>query len=90
VDTLKIDRTFIQQMDKTAENMRIVQSIVDLAHNLSMNVVAEGVETESQRQQLADLQCEFVQGYLFSRPIDSALAEKLLAANALQAEHVGA
>jgi diguanylate cyclase (GGDEF)-like protein/PAS domain S-box-containing protein len=79
VDTLKIDRSFVRHMGETDENRRLVQSIVDLAHNLSIKVVAEGVETESQRQQLADLQCEFGQGFLFSRPLDGTTAERLLA-----------
>jgi diguanylate cyclase (GGDEF)-like protein/PAS domain S-box-containing protein len=81
VDTLKIDRSFVNQMDGAEENMQIVQSIVGLAHNLAIDVIAEGVETESQRQQLSDLQCEFGQGYLFSRPVDSAKAEELIAAS---------
>jgi diguanylate cyclase (GGDEF)-like protein/PAS domain S-box-containing protein len=81
VDTLKIDRSFIQQMDNTEENVQIVQSIVGLAHNLSIEVIAEGVETEAQRCRLAALSCEFGQGFYFSRPIDSTAAEELLAAS---------
>src|ERR1051326_4909357 len=83
VDTLKIDGSFVKHMGETEENRRLVQSIVDLAHNLSIKVVAEGVETESQRQELQDLQCEFGQGFLFSRPIDGDMVEKLLTASLL-------
>ena len=82
VDTLKIDRSFIQQMDGAEENLQIVQSIICLAHNLSIDVIAEGVETEAQRSRLAALSCEYGQGYYFSRPIDSATAQKLLAGRA--------
>jgi EAL domain-containing protein (putative c-di-GMP-specific phosphodiesterase class I) len=81
VDTLKIDRSFIKQMDDAEENMQIVQSIVGLAHNLSIDVIAEGVETEAQRCRLLGLSCEYGQGFYFSRPIDCMAAAELLAAN---------
>jgi diguanylate cyclase (GGDEF)-like protein/PAS domain S-box-containing protein len=81
VDTLKIDRSFVRQMDSAEENMQIVQSIVGLAHNLAIDVIAEGVETEAQRDQLAALDCEYGQGYLFSRPVDRAAAEAFLSAH---------
>ncbi len=80
VDTLKIDQSFVQQMGNAEENMQIVQSIVGLAHNLSIDVIAEGVETEGQRRCLASLNCEYGQGYFFSRPMDKEAAEDLLAA----------
>ena len=80
IDTVKIDRSFVRQMDASVENMQIVQSIVGLAHNLSMDVIAEGVETEAQQNQLAALGCEYGQGYYFSRPVDSAAAAALLTA----------
>jgi EAL domain-containing protein (putative c-di-GMP-specific phosphodiesterase class I) len=79
VDTLKIDRSFVRQMEHAGENMQIVQSIVDLAHNLAIDVIAEGVETEAQFRQLAALNCEYGQGYFFSRPVDSTAAEAFLA-----------
>jgi diguanylate cyclase (GGDEF)-like protein len=80
IDTLKIDRSFIRQMDTTEENLQIVKTIVGLAHNLAMDVIAEGVETEGQRRRLAALDCEYAQGYYFSSPGDSAAAEAFLAA----------
>jgi diguanylate cyclase (GGDEF)-like protein/PAS domain S-box-containing protein len=82
VDTLKIDRSFVRQMDDTEENLQIVQSIVGLAHVLAIDVIAEGVETEAQRHKLAALNCEYGQGYFFSRPVDSAAAEAFLSAHA--------
>jgi diguanylate cyclase (GGDEF)-like protein/PAS domain S-box-containing protein len=81
VDTLKIDRSFVRQMEDAEENMQIVQSIVGLAHILSIDVIAEGVETEAQRNKLAALNCEYGQGYFFSRPLDSAAAEAFLSAH---------
>jgi diguanylate cyclase (GGDEF)-like protein/PAS domain S-box-containing protein len=78
IDTLKIDRSFVRQMLEADENLQVVQSIVALAHNLSMDVIAEGVETDAQRHQLVALNCEYGQGFFFSRPVDSAAAEALL------------
>ncbi|MEW5773835.1 MAG: EAL domain-containing protein [Thermodesulfobacteriota bacterium] len=78
VDTLKIDRSFVSGMADQAENLGIVQSVVGLAHTLGMDVVAEGVETPEQMDSLKGLDCEFAQGYLFSRPVDVANAGHLL------------
>ncbi|HEY9702326.1 MAG TPA: EAL domain-containing protein, partial [Allocoleopsis sp.] len=69
VNTLKIDRTFVDQMSLGGQNMAIVRTIIILAHTLNMEVVAEGVETQTQARILTDLGCEFGQGYLFSRPL---------------------
>jgi diguanylate cyclase (GGDEF)-like protein len=68
IDTLKIDRSFVTQLDKHA-NRVIVRTIVNLAHSLGLSVVAEGIETESQYLALREMGCEFAQGYHFSRPI---------------------
>lgn len=69
VSTLKIDRSFISQIGATAGNSEIVQTIVMLARNLGMKVVAEGVETEYQLAELKKLNCEGAQGYLFAKPM---------------------
>lgn len=76
VNSLKIDRSFVSRMNLNDENLEIVRTIVMLAHNLSMEVVAEGIETEEQLAQLRALSCDFGQGYLFSAPMtaDSAAA----------------
>src|SRR5438477_11785832 len=71
VNTLKIDRSFIGGIGEDAENIEIVRTIVSLAENMGMDVVAEGVETLSQLTQLRKLNCQYGQGYLFSRPVDA-------------------
>jgi PAS domain S-box-containing protein len=81
VDTLKIDRAFIMNMDTDAENREIVRTIIMLAHNLGLKVVAEGTETEEHINQLKQLHCEMAQGYYFSRPADDKAMLKLLASN---------
>jgi EAL domain-containing protein (putative c-di-GMP-specific phosphodiesterase class I) len=78
VDTLKIDQSFVSRLDATSQNLEIVRTIVMLAHNLEMDVIAEGVETQAQAQQLRRLGCEFAQGFLYSRPVDAAAAMGLL------------
>jgi diguanylate cyclase (GGDEF)-like protein len=78
VNTLKIDRSFIGRMRADGENSEIVRTIVTLASNLGMEVVAEGVETAYQLSQLRALKCDYGQGYLFSRPLSKEAAEALL------------
>jgi diguanylate cyclase (GGDEF)-like protein/PAS domain S-box-containing protein len=78
-DTLKIDRSFMWAMGDGGRHAQIVKTIVVLAHSLGMEVVAEGVETEEQRQQLRGLECRYGQGYLFSRPLDGERARAMLA-----------
>ena len=67
--TLKIDRSFVSGMSNQSENLEIIRSILMLARNLGMTVVAEGVETEEQVVQLRELGCQHAQGYFFSRPV---------------------
>lgn len=78
VDTLKIDRSFVRQMADNGENMEIVRAIVLLAHQLKMTAIAEGIETAEQLAQLRHLDCEEGQGYYFSKPVESKIAENLL------------
>jgi EAL domain-containing protein (putative c-di-GMP-specific phosphodiesterase class I) len=78
VTTLKIDRSFISRMGEGDENSEIVRTIMTLASNLGMEVVAEGVETEEQLAQLRALKCEYGQGYLFSHPVNAELAEAMV------------
>ena len=79
IDTLKIDRTFINQIGKGGDGSEIVRTILALAHDLHMKVVAEGIETEEQLTKLKTMNCEYGQGYLFNKPIDSQMASTLLA-----------
>lgn len=76
-DTLKIDKSFVHGQVTGAREI-ILRSIVDLAHDLSMEVVAEGIETEDEATELADLGCEFGQGYLYGAPMSANNASKLL------------
>src|SRR5215475_13912783 len=76
---LKIDRSFVGRMSTVDDNSEIVRTIATLARNLGMQVIAEGIETEEQHQQLKALGCEYGQGYLFSRPVDIEGALHLLA-----------
>ena len=78
IDTLKIDRSFVMQMVDNNENIEIVRTIVMLAQNLGMDVVAEGVETKEQLALLRKLGCENGQGYFFSRPVSVGGAEKII------------
>ncbi len=71
VNTLKIDRSFVGRIGEQTENSEIVRTIVSLAENMGMEVVAEGVETLSQLSHLRALKCQYGQGYLFSRPVDA-------------------
>jgi EAL domain-containing protein (putative c-di-GMP-specific phosphodiesterase class I) len=78
IDTLKIDRSFVTQMAEDEENAEIVRTIIGLAQNLGMDVVAEGVETPEQIETLKSLGCEYGQGYFFSKPLDFQRAEQFI------------
>ena len=70
INTLKIDRSFVSQMTDETESAEIVKTIVLLAKNLQLDIVAEGIETAEQHEILRDLGCEFGQGYHFSKPLN--------------------
>jgi EAL domain-containing protein (putative c-di-GMP-specific phosphodiesterase class I) len=71
VDSLKIDRSFINQIDQHSKNLEIVCTTIRLAHGLGMDTIAEGIETEQQLAHLKTLNCEYGQGYLFAKPLAS-------------------
>jgi diguanylate cyclase (GGDEF)-like protein/PAS domain S-box-containing protein len=71
VQRLKVDRAFIRDLGKDEDSAGIVRSIVNLAHGLKLNVVAEGVETAEQLAILRSMSCDEFQGFLFSRPVDA-------------------
>ncbi|HUG98099.1 MAG TPA: EAL domain-containing protein, partial [Gammaproteobacteria bacterium] len=79
VDTLKIDRSFVTDMTAGPEGLALVSTIINLAHSLKLKVVAEGVETEEQSRLLRLLNCDEMQGYLFSKPVPAAEMAALLA-----------
>jgi diguanylate cyclase (GGDEF)-like protein/PAS domain S-box-containing protein len=79
IDTLKIDRTFIGKMGMNGSGSEIVRTILTLAHDLGMQVIAEGVETAAQVTKLKGMACEYGQGYYFTKPVDSATASRLIA-----------
>lgn len=78
VDTLKIDRSFVSTVETVPESAAIVRALVDLARNLSIEVVAEGVENDAQREFLTEIGCGYGQGFLFSRPLNAAETAELL------------
>jgi EAL domain-containing protein (putative c-di-GMP-specific phosphodiesterase class I) len=75
VNTLKIDRSFIIDMTVSPEGLALVSTIINLAHSLKLNVVAEGVETKEQSQLLRVLNCDEMQGYFFSKPLPREIFE---------------
>ena len=81
IDALKIDRTFVSNMNADRDNHEIVRLIIMLAHSLGLSIVAEGAETEDQVAALTRLGCEMVQGYFYSPPVDSKAAFGLLLRN---------
>jgi EAL domain-containing protein (putative c-di-GMP-specific phosphodiesterase class I) len=78
LDTLKIDRSFIQSIPTSTQDMEIVQGIIIMAHTLHLSVVTEGVETRQQYEFLQQHGCDFIQGYLLSRPVPLEELQRLL------------
>ncbi len=78
IDTLKIDKTFVSDVCKDPHDTAIVRAIINLGHALDLTVVAEGVETKEQLQYLSALECDVVQGFLFSKALSAAAFEELL------------
>ncbi|MDX2255743.1 MAG: EAL domain-containing protein [Pseudanabaenaceae cyanobacterium bins.39] len=77
VNSLKIDRSFVEKMSFGGQNLEVVRTIILLAHTLQIAVVAEGVETRQQLALLKEIDCDYAQGYLFSRPLSALDVEKL-------------
>jgi EAL domain-containing protein (putative c-di-GMP-specific phosphodiesterase class I) len=85
VDTVKVDRSFVSEMGVDGNGSDMVRAIVGLAHTLGMDVVAEGVETAQQADELRALGCEFAQGYYFSQAVDMTTAGRLIESQPWQA-----
>jgi diguanylate cyclase (GGDEF)-like protein len=87
IEGIKIDMSFIQEMDKPGKNSDLVKTIILMAHNLNMYAIAEGVETEAQLSKLKELSCSFAQGYFLSHPIDELSARNLLESSNIELSH---
>ena len=85
IGTLKIDRSFVADMEKSKESCEIVKTIIALGHTLRLRVVGEGIETDGQRKLLKAMGCDLGQGYLFSRPVEAERAGGLLVEHKLSA-----
>ena len=81
MNTLKIDSVFTRWLGNGSKNCEIVHTIVRLAKALGMSVVAEGVETDLQLQKLAEINCQYVQGFLLSEPLGCDAAGEMLVRN---------
>jgi diguanylate cyclase (GGDEF)-like protein len=81
VDTLKIDQSFVRRMDTQSGNMGLVPAIINMAHTLGIDAIAEGVETLQQLEQLRLLNCDFGQGFFFGQAINSQAATDLMRSN---------
>ena len=78
VHTLKVDKSFVMDMAEDSDDRAIVQSIIDMSHTLGLDVIAEGVENGTVTKQLAELGCDYIQGYYISRPIPAAQISVIL------------
>ena len=79
IDYLKIDQSFIRNLAPGSSDMALSEAIIVMAHKLGLKVIAEGVETEEQRELLIGAGCDYAQGYLFARPMPADDFEKILA-----------
>ena len=78
ITALKIDRSFIKDIDVNSNNLKITSMIINLAKQLNLKVVAEGIQTEAHTSVLQDLACDYGQGFLFSRPVDASAGTALI------------
>jgi len=79
IDKIKIDRSFIKDLECDREKLEVIKAIANLANGLGMNLVAEGIETKKQLEIVRQLNCHYGQGYLFSKPVNSERAEAIIA-----------
>ena len=79
IDVLKMDKGFIDNADTGDGGDAIIESVIRMAHRMGLPVISEGVETEEQRDSLRSMDCDFVQGYYYYRPMPKEEFEKLLA-----------
>ena len=86
IHRLKIDRSFVSGIDGSSDDLAIVRGIIALGHAMGLGIVAEGVETEAQLAALRHLECDVVQGFLYSPPVDAEAVPELLAEQAFATE----
>lgn len=79
IDELKIDKSFVLELDEAGNNKTIVKTIINIAKNLGLSIVAEGVETEEQKEFLTEQECDILQGFHFLRPVDKKEFENYIA-----------
>ena len=78
IDYIKIDQAFVRNLEPGSDDLALCEAMIVMAHKLGLKVIAEGVETDAQRQLLAERGCDYAQGYLFSKPVPAAQFEALL------------
>ena len=78
VDYLKIDKSFVQQIETNTSNRALTEAIIIMAHKLNLKTIAEGVETDKQRSLLVAFGCDYLQGYFYSEPVPANEFEMLL------------
>lgn len=81
INSLKIDKSFVDDIEKSDRDLKMVDSIITIAHNMGLTVVGEGVEHNEQLSILKALKCEEIQGYIFSKPICEADFTQMLIGN---------
>ena len=79
ISAIKIDKSFVDEMERSKRGIELIRAIVSMARELGMEAIAEGIETDEQLSQLRDLSCNLGQGFLLSKPLDRESAEKILA-----------
>ena len=72
IDTIKIDRSLIINLDNNSKNIVIIKSIIAVANSLNIKVIAEGIETETEFAMLKELGCDYIQGYLIGKPMPAS------------------
>jgi len=85
ITALKIDRSFVAEIDRSHDSVELVRTIITLAHNLGLDTVAEGVETAEQSRRLAALDCDYAQGFYFARPLRPAAARRMITSSSTSA-----
>ena len=81
ISKLKIDQSFVRDLPDDEEDIAISKAVIALAKSLNLRIIAEGVETQAQKEFLVESNCEVIQGYLYSKPINQEEIQKLLAKN---------